>query len=62
MRLTNDDLIDVAVFGAAPAARVRAAELVEQLAKGDDPWPFVRGRFLRPDSVVSVDIVEEPAA
>jgi|tagenome__1003787_1003787.scaffolds.fasta_scaffold20702285_2 hypothetical protein len=62
VRLTNDELVDVAAFGAAPEARVRAAELVEQLARSEDPWPFVRGRFLRPDAVVSVDIVEEAAA
>jgi Type II secretion system (T2SS), protein E, N-terminal domain len=61
VRLSNDELVDVASFGAAPAARTRAAELVDQLASGDDPWPFVRGRFLRPDAVVSVDIVEDAA-
>jgi hypothetical protein len=61
VRLTTDELVDVAAYGAAPDAKTRAAELVDQLARSDDPWPFVRGRFLRPDAVVSVDIVEEAA-
>ena len=61
VRLSNDEVVDVDTFDGVPEAKTRALELVEQLGHGDDRWPFVHGRFLRPDAVVSVDIVEAAA-
>jgi hypothetical protein len=31
---------------------------MSQVADADQDWPFVSGRFLKPDTIVSVDIEE----
>ena len=38
-------------------ARPLSATLTKQLGTTDsDDWPFVNGRFLKPDTIVSVDV------
>jgi Type II secretion system (T2SS), protein E, N-terminal domain len=59
IRLQGSEPVDADAFDSAVAAKARAVEIAEQLASVDGTWPFIHGRFLRPDTVVSVDIVEE---
>lgn len=40
-------------------ARRIAEELMGKFAQTDTAWPLVEGRYLRPDAVVSIDLVEE---
>jgi hypothetical protein len=63
VRLTNDDLVEAAVVDDLESARAAAQDLIRTLAghNGGD-WPYIGGRFLRPDLIVSVDIVEQPAS
>ena len=44
------------VCESASAARIHAETLVRGLANGLDNWPYFGGRFVRPDSIVSVDV------
>jgi hypothetical protein len=32
---------------------------MSQVGGDQDDWPFVDGRFLKPDTIVSVDIAED---
>jgi hypothetical protein len=61
VRLHDTEPVDADAFDSVVAAKARAIEIAEQLATDDGAGPFVHGRFLRPDAVVSVDIVEESA-
>ncbi len=57
IRLRDGETIQ---FGAAPnleRALVLARETVASLDVPDGEWPFVRDRFLRPDAIVSVDVL-----
>ena len=50
----------VAECGDLGEAKGYAKALTKQLGAADnDDWPFVNGRFLKPDTIVSVD-VESP--
>ena len=57
IRLANDEPFVVAECGDLDEAKEQAQDIIRQLAEaavGD--WPFVNGRFLKPDSIVSVDV------
>lgn len=59
VRLTNGERIGVARAPDATAAQTLAQEFIRSLASSDAAnWPLVAGRFIRPDAIVSVDIVE----
>jgi hypothetical protein len=55
LRLTNGERIQMASFEEKDAARQFALELSRELALSAD-WPFIGGRFVRPEAVVSIDI------
>jgi hypothetical protein len=55
LRLTNGERIAVATFDGEAAAKAYALELTREFAASQD-WPFVDGRYVRPEAVVSVDI------
>jgi hypothetical protein len=56
VRLTSGERVDAGAFDSTERAKERGAEIARTLA-GDAPeWPFVAGRFLRPDTIVSVDV------
>jgi hypothetical protein len=62
IRLSNNDRVEAAVVGDPMAAKAQAKALIRYIAgKDGTDWPYVGGRFLRPDAIVSVDLVEQSA-
>ena len=57
LRLTDGERVPVGSFGEPEKAREYAREVVGHLSDEADGWPFFSGRFMRPDTIVSVDIV-----
>ena len=59
IRLTSGERMTVAECEDIGEAKGYAKALTKQLGSTDnDDWPFVNGRFLKPDTIVSVDIEE----
>lgn len=57
VRLTSGERLTVAECGDLGEAKGYAKALTKQLGTTDpDDWPFVNGRFLKPDTIVSVDV------
>jgi hypothetical protein len=56
-------MLEVGTFQTAADAAARAQEVVRQIAaaEGEATWPFFAERYLRPDTIVSVDLLEESA-
>jgi hypothetical protein len=59
MRLVDGGEIELGMFEHREAATTRAQELVAALAaaESEGEWPEVEGRFVRPASIVSVDVL-----
>jgi hypothetical protein len=55
VRLTTGERVDCGTFEDRQSAHTRARELMRELRE-DGEWPFVAGRFVRPDAVVSIDL------
>jgi hypothetical protein len=59
IRLANGERVEAGDFPDQEAAKLEARTIMSQVADADgDDWPFVNGRFLKPDTIVSVDIAE----
>jgi hypothetical protein len=58
VRLVDGDRLLVGRFSDADEAKQCAEALVQSLGGRNGSWPFVGGRFLRPDAIVSVDVAE----
>jgi type II secretion system (T2SS) protein E len=59
IRLTSGERMTVAECEDVGEAKGYAKALTKQLGATDgDDWPFVNGRFLKPDTIVSVDVEE----
>jgi Type II secretion system (T2SS), protein E, N-terminal domain len=59
VRLTNGERVEVGDFGDVASAQEEAKTLMAQVtAAPQGEWPFVSGRFLKPETIVSVDIDE----
>jgi hypothetical protein len=59
IRLTTGEKVDAGEFADEDAAKQEAKAIMLQIAASDqEDWPFVNGRFLKPDTIVSVDIAE----
>jgi Type II secretion system (T2SS), protein E, N-terminal domain len=57
IRLTSGERMTVTECEEIGEAKGYAKALTRQLgATGQDDWPFVNGRFLKPDTIVSVDV------
>ena len=57
VRLTSGERLTVAECADIGEAKGYAEALTKQLGGTDpDDWPFVNGRFLKPDTIVSVDV------
>jgi Type II secretion system (T2SS), protein E, N-terminal domain len=56
LRLADGERIDVGAFGSSEDATAHARGVVEQIS-AESGWPFFEGRFLRPEAIVSVDLV-----
>jgi hypothetical protein len=61
VRLSNGEHIEVGLFGSHDEAVEGARDIVAQASSGNATWPFLDGRFLRPDAIVSVDLVRQDA-
>jgi len=59
VRLTSGERVDAGSFGSLDQAKERGAEIARTLAGESPEWPFVAGRFLRPDTIVSLDVEPE---
>ena len=60
VRLSTGEAVAAEAFVAEADAKNRATELMRTVAAESGDWPFVGKRYLRPDLVVSVDVVECP--
>jgi hypothetical protein len=59
VRLRDGDGVEVGSFRDFGTAMEGAQEVIEQFATATEGrWPFYAGRFIRPDLIVSVDVVE----
>ncbi len=59
VRLVNGERVEAGTFPDLPSAQECAKTLMAQVAAAaQGEWPFVSGRFLKPDTIVSVDIAE----
>ena len=60
VRLKEGDGVEVGSFRDFGTAMEGAQEVIEQFSTATEgQWPFYAGRFIRPDLIVSVDVVEE---
>jgi hypothetical protein len=59
VRLTDGDRVLAGTFPDAEQAHDLAKELQASLGQSDTTWPLVDSRYLRPQAVVSIDLVEE---
>jgi hypothetical protein len=59
VRLLGGEQLELATFDDREAAMAAAADLVAifAAAEADGEWPEVEGRFLRPGSIASVDVL-----
>ena len=59
VRLKDGEGVEVGSFRDFGTAMEGAQEVIEQFSTATDgQWPFYAGRFIRPDLIVSVDVVE----
>jgi hypothetical protein len=60
IRLVDGDRVLAASAPDSVEAQQVAEELLDKFARTDkdNAWPFVDGRYLRPEAVVSIDLVE----
>ena len=61
LRLTDGTLLEVGKFPTVAEAAAEAQEVVIEIAAADrnGGWPFFAQRYLRPDLIVSVDLIEQ---
>jgi hypothetical protein len=57
IRLTTGDLVPAGYADDADKAATLGQAVVAELMQAEDEWPFFDGRFLKPDTIVSVDLV-----
>jgi hypothetical protein len=59
VRLSDGDRVVAGRFADPEQAHGLAKELQSSFGKTDGIWPLVEGRYLRPQAVISIDVVEE---
>jgi hypothetical protein len=59
VRLVDGDRVLAGSFSDAEEAHRTAKELQSNFAESVTVWPLMEGRYLRPQAVVSIDLVEE---
>ena len=57
VRLSNGERVEAGSFDDMGAAKARAEEVVRDISQRDAGWPFFGGRYIRPEAIVSVDVV-----
>jgi hypothetical protein len=55
-RLSNGERIEIGSHGDETAAKAEATALMRFLRETGADWPFLDGRFVRPEAIVSVDV------
>jgi hypothetical protein len=58
LRLCDGERVPVGIYESERAAKEQAESLAWQLATRADFWPFFAGRFIRSQTIVSVDLLE----
>jgi hypothetical protein len=56
-RLSNGERIEVGTHAGEESAKAEATALMRFLKADGGDWPFLDGRFVRPEAIVSVDVV-----
>jgi hypothetical protein len=56
VRLTTSEAIEVAAHEDETAARGEATALMRYLRDGRGDWPYLAGRYVRPETIVSIDV------
>ena len=59
IRLTNGDLITAGETDDSDKASALALAVVADLTSGSGDWPFFGGRYINPETIVSVDLITE---
>ena len=59
IRLTNGDLITAGETEGADKAAALGHAVVADLTQEDGEWPFFNGRFINPETIISVDLLAE---
>jgi hypothetical protein len=59
IRLTSGDLITAGETEGSDKAAALGHAVVADLTKDDGEWPFFSGRFINPETIVSVDLLPE---
>jgi hypothetical protein len=57
--LTDGDRVLAGTFPDPQQAHELAKELQDGFGQSDGAWPLVQGRYLRPQAVVSIDLIQE---
>jgi hypothetical protein len=57
IRLTTGELVPAGEAADGDAAEKLAQVLVADVATADEAWPYVSGRYIRPETIVSIDII-----
>lgn len=63
LRLRDGEALEVGTFVTQPEAAAHAQEVVRQIAGAEagGSWPYFSERYLRPDTIVSVELTEQRA-
>jgi hypothetical protein len=61
IRLTNGDLIPAGETDGADKAAALGHAVVADLTSEDGDWPFFGGRYINPETIVSVDLLPADA-
>jgi hypothetical protein len=56
LALDTGDRLEVTTHDDEASARAEATDLMRYLRDGRGDWPFVAGRFVRPERIVSIDV------
>ncbi|MFN2470303.1 MAG: hypothetical protein ABR583_04810 [Gaiellaceae bacterium] len=59
LRLVDGGRVEAGAFADEEEAHRYAAELISTLAGTGEKWPLVGDRYLRPQAVVSIDLIRE---
>jgi hypothetical protein len=57
IRLTNGDLITAGETEGEEKAAALGQAVVAEVTEGNGQWPFFAGRFINPETIVSVDLL-----
>ena len=59
VRLSTGDRVEVAAHADELGARREATALMRYLKDGRGDWPFIGGAFIRPESIVSIQVARD---